>query len=79
MKPPRQRARILEFCIGERIAGRPFPTPAEISAHLGWKSPRSAVDALNALCFYDKAIGCVLVDGKRRFHLLEENNGVKSS
>lgn len=41
--------RVLEFIESEVLAGRKFPTATAIGAHIGWKSPHSASDALTAL------------------------------
>jgi hypothetical protein len=46
---PRQMARVLAFIEAEVAAGRPFPSPSDIAAHMGWKNAVSGVDALRNL------------------------------
>ena len=40
---------VLAFVRAEVDAGRPFPHPRAIAAHMGWKNARSALDTLERL------------------------------
>lgn len=62
-----RREQLFDFIQAHRDAGQPFPTPAHICAHMGWKNTSSAKDALNSLAAFDKVIDRRWVDGGMRF------------
>jgi hypothetical protein len=53
---PPARRKVMDFITEELAAGRPFPGPATIARHMGWKSSTSAADALFKLCSYDRVL-----------------------
>ena len=50
---PPQRQKVMDFIAAELRAGREFPSKQAVADHMGWKSPLSAYDALQKLCFRD--------------------------